>query len=363
MDPEHPFVKTIVEQRDAVTQWREMYYGYVTDSNNGPGAWRNTPLTQFGFDVSGPLLDQYGKPTTGTLGANERNALIAQLGTKVRGSDFNPAITFAEGFKSLDMISESVTSIARSLAALKKGRFADAWKYLVRGTERHRLDVPKPKTGWHSDVSQNWLAMKLGWMPLLTDTFNAAEAAASTMTPPASMRLKVQKTSRGESSGPTHGRYLKRRLKLHRISIIAIMTERVDSTLSFGLQHPELVAWEVLPYSFVFDYLCPIGTWLEARASASSMTGTFVETVVTKDVYGPTITGGGKWPTSGDFYYEIVGGVTHTTSVQITRTVTNTLSVERPTMKPLSKAASVTHVATSLALLAGVVSRTVAKPR
>jgi hypothetical protein len=40
--------------------------------------------------------------------------------------------------------------------------------------------------------------------------------------------------------------------------------------------NPEVVIWNALPLSFVADWIFPVGAFLEARAFASSLKGTFV---------------------------------------------------------------------------------------
>jgi hypothetical protein len=123
------------------------------------------------------------------------------------------------------------------------------------------------------------------------------------------------------------------------------LTRRESLLNSFGFLTPELVAWELLPFSFVADWFIPIGTYLEALDFVKSVEGTYVRTDLSRADVGlgtaPNVT--------------IVSGSARRKEISVTRTAGSigTLSsqIGRPKFKnPLS----VSHATSAIALLQSV---------
>jgi hypothetical protein len=125
--------------------------------------------------------------------------------------------------------------------------------------------------------------------------------------------------------------------------IVAYITENGNSSIAatLGLLDPELVAWELVPFSFVADWFIPIGQWMEARAKASRLTGTFVTSdKATCLIDQLTIAG--------------VSCSGYGAQISFNRSISSTLDVPMPTFKPLTKVASWQHCANALALAVGM---------
>jgi hypothetical protein len=350
---EHPYTMSYFKSHDEEVFWRQVH------PSGPPDNWVFRPLTQYGLQTTGTLRDKQGRPVTDfTISGNDFNKLVNDLAEKVRGTSFNPAISFYEAFESLDMIRKNVTTLARAIRALKTGNTLLAWRYLVYGTERRNLPPPAPnkKVRYVDPITGKWLEMRLGWMPLLQDIKTAAEYAASFMNEPATKRVKVQIGKGGSSAGPETGIITNPRRKFAVRSLIAIFKETLDSNLSFSLKHPELLLWEALPYSFVLDYVLPVGDWLQARANASSMNALFVDTLFQKDTIGPV---GNGYPTTvnGGNFYEFSAFLYKYQIVSVDRQVYTTLKIPSPEFKPLAKAATVIHCLNSFALLSQAIKR------
>jgi hypothetical protein len=354
-DP-HPYTMSYVLNRNPRTSWQQ--YDPPVPETGAPERYGNpqfTPLQQYGFLATEALKDRSGNITSAVLSANDLNDLINDLGNSARGSSFNPAVSMAEAFESLDMVTDTATRLGKSIESLRRGDGASAWRYLVDGTSNRHTKNPLRTRDFASDsvstLSKNWLSLQLGWKPLLSDVKSAAEAAASCMTDtPHTMKFTVQKT-KGGSARQVVSTVQCVRTAYHRRRIIAYLTEDVG-TLGFALQSPELVAWEKLPYSFVLDYMLPIGDWLEARANVRALKGKFVISDVRSDISGPVSTGYSDPLNGRDWYYIIAANDTLTKQFDFVREVTDTLVAPRPTFVPLAEAASVKHCLTSLALMA-----------
>lgn len=291
------------------------------------------------------------------LTANDQINLVNKLRDAMRGSDFNPSVFSAEAKQGFDMITDAATRIAKSFRYLRRGNFRGAAGVLVRNTPRdrgrHQLPTPTSK-----DLGSRWLELQYGWLPLLKDAEAGAHMLAHHLNTP--FRQTYRASVRRESSPAS--RVIEERLPAfcnnalvfrsvgkatytHRRSLIAYVTEKETIPKLTGLLDPELVAWELLPYSFVVDWFIPIGDWLSARAFASGLKGTFVTSDKRTGVaHEPSLEFGGRKldPLSSPMFR----------MVSFNRSVSTTLNVPMPRMKPLGKAASFGHVLNAIGLVA-----------
>jgi hypothetical protein len=208
------------------------------------------------------------------------------------------------------------------------------------------------------DLTQKWLELQYGWKPLLSDVYGATEALANRdrgdwrVTGKGTQFVKVE-GSIDESSDPNgwdsgYGEYHGRRGVYVRIDALP-QNDLLLAMSQLGLTNPLLIAWELVPYSFVVDWFLPIGSYLD---SLDAMLG-----------YGPAscsitqwqkIEVGlkriGKWESSTQkldvdwrgFHYE---------NIFLKRTTSS--SVPLPTLPRFKDPRSLGHMANGLALLAG----------
>ena len=205
------------------------------------------------------------------------------------------------------------------------------------------------------------LEIQYGWRPLLQDIYEASRALAWHLGDPYKQRLRVTvrkekdllkvSTWPGKPLGTVPQTYAKnwcnsRATIRQQRWLTAIIAERPESIpAALGLLDPEVIAWEATPFSFVADWAIPIGDWLESRAYASRLKGTFI----TSDLFLNH-----HFPNEGSF----VSGNPRAQRkiVSFTRVISNTLAVPMPAVKPLSKVASFQHCLNGLALMVSVVS-------
>lgn len=282
--------------------------------------------------------------------ANDELKLIGKLQDLVQGSDFNLGIALGELGDTLGLIGDTAGRLGLALGAAKNGKFGLAQDFLLRGTKRNPntnvkdlLGNKKPSSKMLAD---GWLELQYGWLPLLKDVEAGAQMLAHHLNVPMrqSYRVSVRKeinSTRISQVGynPLH-KATGTCVKTHRKSIIARIEEKGSIPQLLGLTNPELVAWELVPYSFVADWFIPIGDWLQARAFVSRLKGTFI----TSDKR----TGTAFSPSSPYFSFQPRGRYHR---VLFTRTVSSTLDVPMPRMKPLGKAASWQHCVNAVGLL------------
>jgi hypothetical protein len=322
---DHPYSANIIREVDVPLLWSSSIVDPVR-----PG----TVNTCFGgYSSPSPLVSWTD---------NDTIQLVSKLRTAIAGSDFNAAVFLAEGSEALTMIAQNATKIYEMYRAIRKGNFLQATAVLgVSNRGRRRFHQP-------GNWSDNLLELQYGWRPLLSDVYGGAEFLAHQLNSPLVKTYKVGKkiprprsTFTWETTSPSicgpesydgfSGR-----------SIIARISEVNVAQLS-GLLNPEVVLWELVPFSFVADWFIPIGSWLSSRGLASSLTGTFVTSYLErKTVHG--LVGRSGWIISNASAYTFE-------RVFAGRTVSSSLDVPMPGFKPLGKVASWEHCLNAVALL------------
>jgi hypothetical protein len=191
----------------------------------------------------------------------------------------NVGQAFAERKQTVDLVASSAERIARAALALRKGRLGDAVKalgisydsrFLQRDAwfhKRYRRDPAKA-------VPRMWLELQYGWKPLLQDVYGAAELladkidtgltqtrAVSTAKSERTVDVLAQDFLTGSSFltvGKARG--------VHRSKYViryGLDSECRSALRETGISNPALLAWEVLPWSFVADWFIPVGNYLE----------------------------------------------------------------------------------------------------
>jgi len=293
--------------------------------------------------------------------ANDELKLLNKLADKYRVSNWNAGIFIGELGKTVDSVAFRARQLAQAAVAVKKLQILKALSILKskpsKGTKKKLSSKLGVNTlgpaGW-------WLEIRYAWRPLIKDIYDLSEAIRQKDVP----RVKVIKVGHGikrtvTSSMPTvfaakgGGLYLK--------AIIANVTEKPPSLPFYlGLTNPEAIIWELVPLSFVIDWIAPIGVYLETRNVISSISdAVYVRT--TYDWYRGSINGFTKAyesspPTPPPHVFRYTGGFGYSSGMTISRTVVTSLSVPLPTWKnPLQTKSPVKRVLDAIALFSQAV--------
>lgn len=253
---------------------------------------------------------------------------------------------FAERQQTIDLVASTASSLISGYRDLRKGRNP----FNPKG---RRL---KPLKHGTKAMADRWLEYSYGWVPLIQDVYSAFELQK--LEPPS---LIVKKSKRQTVTSTKHGvphgcpfdvgtsQKTESRSRSDRCTLRARVT--VDSpAASFanavGLTNPALLAWELLPYSFVVDWFYPIGTWLEMQTALYGVSITDASTTKSVRFYGTaSVTSYTKPGITG---VSVNGrGISHEIQVRKSREK-SLIAVPTPKLKsPLS----VNHALSALALL------------
>nr|APG76987.1 hypothetical protein [Beihai levi-like virus 34] len=176
----------------------------------------------------------------------------AGLYNKLHDIDTNFAQIIAERRQTFSLIAKTATRLARAYSSLRRG------KNPFKG---YRLSDRK-------SAANIWLEYTYAWTPLLSDIHGLMELHKIEPKP---FHMSVYKTLDGTKvrSIPANGTTGRRTITenfSYRVTLagsVVIGDPGVDFLSRLGLTNPSLLAWELLPYSFVVDWFLPIGDWLK----------------------------------------------------------------------------------------------------
>jgi hypothetical protein len=219
--------------------------------------------------------------------ANE--CAVKALG-KLADAKVNLLVTVAEAHKTIDLVLGKANQVYRAISNLRKGRYEAAFKALGMSISDKRNSALIK--GWRrrfdpnlaaNNFAKQWLELRYGWNPLLMDIKGAAEAILDQLhggrlpwivvsAKVTSQKARNVKTASGYSVG-SYGIDSATAVKTYKIKIWADLTSpRLNQAQQLGLTNPALVVWELVPFSFVFDWFISVGDYLTAATSIQGIT-------------------------------------------------------------------------------------------
>lgn len=189
---------------------------------------------------------------------------------KLKDGRVNLAVAFAERNQTAMLLGDTATRLAKAARDLRRGQFRNAARRLGILT-----DPGRPRG---SNWINHWMQLQYGWKPLLSDIYGACSALSKRPREDWLVHVTSQRNDSdswsltgtiGGTQYPTsgfyaaNGRAVRKRGVFVRIDAIPD-NDLIMSFTSLGLTNPLLVAWEIMPYSFVVDWVVPIGDWLNS---------------------------------------------------------------------------------------------------
>lgn len=163
----------------------------------------------------------------------------------------------------------------REYHAGRKGDYIEAKRRWYDQTGRRNLPQDDPAFKTRS-LASNWLEYNYAVTPLLLDIHGAAEYAADYITrvqPPVlrsaasssrpvnkkvSVGTAVQSTARVFYQGNLNGK-----IDYHHVIYYQVNRDGLRQMSQLGVTNPAATAWELTPFSFLIDWLLPVGEFLQ----------------------------------------------------------------------------------------------------
>jgi hypothetical protein len=239
---------------------------------------RSGPLEQ-SLDFYSVLFKNTDNPWADGIFENTQKRASHKFFDSLQESSANLAVDFAEASQSRDMIAKRCAQLSKIFRNLKKLAYR-WWKNLLWNRANPKLPprwVPPKFREAQSPldiVSNTWLEWKLGWSPLLSSIFGVLDHTKNL-----ARRFRVRANTKGlkrlkfTPAMTIPGRYV----AWTDVEASVYCTWCADYENTSPVLHdknrltsfnPASVIWELVPFSFVFDYFINIGRWLsEVEAS------------------------------------------------------------------------------------------------
>lgn len=227
-------------------------------------------------------------PTSNDVADEAYRAASSNVLQHLKRSSINLAQSFAERRQTAGLLVTNINRLASVALAIRKGKLNHAHSLLFNeGSLRNKgrladllpgrkvlgkghgkiRDVPAAA----SNLSNYWLEYAYGWRPLLQDIYGAAELIANT--------YEVNRPSVVTGVGKASASYPRKAISRIDYNSFEYAVSKVEAKAKFiigyrvddnaaalmsstGITDPALLAWELLPYSFVMDWFVPVGTFL-----------------------------------------------------------------------------------------------------
>lgn len=188
--------------------------------------------------------------------------------SRIKSQNLNLAQSLAEYRQTSSMLVSLGTDIVRTFRSLRSGR---AFGDFIRALQN-------PKTRADRALANRWLQYQYGIKPLLSDLYGSAEALASKIRTGFTRHISTSRSVTSwasETGSPVFNVPVVRNHQMRWTGKVRARYTIRDATLKqlsqIGITNPALLAWELIPYSFVFDLIIPIGSFL---SSLDALVGT-----------------------------------------------------------------------------------------
>lgn len=315
--------------------------------------------------------------------SNDTIILTNKLASKVRDHNMNVGNFLIESDQTVRMFGNTVYRIASAIHYVRHGQIGRAATILTTGRD---LKFDKNRSAeWYKKVlsiekdeaekrrrknalrkgkvvlrtpANLWLELTYGWEPLVSDLVESAKAYEAIVTRPFVQTFRVARKIQASTihTGTTARPIVGTSRKTIRKGYIARCSERESVASSLQLDNPLGALWEWTKFSFIVDWVIPVGQFIEASHAAKSLK--IDKCVVSTKT---TVTGGisGLWSGYQPNYPVRKGFCETDTDKLITfkREILTTLPrIPPPKAKAFADVATVKHTQNAIALLTQVVT-------
>lgn len=305
----HPYQMTFSKENSPMITVQPYTYWGISEGwkPNGPS-----------YETTVPAVFGRGATPADPWSSNDDLQLLVNLKDQVHGGSANLAVTIAEMRETVNTLGQLAKGVSdlllhaatfESLSGRRRKRYAQNF---VRRVSRN---LPIKKAGDY------WLAWRYAIRPALMDIDQQCQMLANINNRTTSNRFRARHM-KSEGSKWFGGTAL---VKHQAAAVVFVTTKANDMLVWSGVSDPASVLWEKIPYSFVVDWMLPVGNFLAAVDFWRKTEGTFVLT------HKVTRTVNGCFGNEGNAVVSGGGGYSYT-QIHLNRTVTSNPAVPYPSL-------------------------------
>lgn len=203
-------------------------------------------------------------------------AVLAKLLARVKEHELDLGVALAEVDKLSVTVVDTIKNLTYMASDLSKGRFAQAARRFGASPPRKER-VRKLRI---LDLPARFLEMRYAWEPAIGDAFEAATAFEAISNGPRVKTFKAFKKTQDDRVVLTN---YDCPMVIHTEVLRGYhfeMYEEMGFARQLGLANPAGIIWERIPWSFVFDWFMPIGSYLNLIGQIPFMKGRWMKTSI-----------------------------------------------------------------------------------
>lgn len=207
--------------------------------------------------------------------SNLTNEVKQKVFAKVRDSDVNIAVAWGEREETIRMLSGTLSKLGSAYNKAKHGDFLGAMAILGKPKGSQAPLFSK------ANAASNWLELQYGWLPLMSDIEGLCKTMHKQSRHKEYVTIRSRKSIQETVSADTPNGVFTDYTTASASYTITVQVKMRSNSLflatasEVGLTNPLLVAWELVPFSFVVDWALPIGNFLSQFDSALGWELTF----------------------------------------------------------------------------------------
>lgn len=256
--PFHRSRWTVNRPRGSYTE----YYDHWSGNPNNMSVYRYTGSALIPATFASVHLAGY---YPADIPINTKNRLNTDVLLKLKNGKVNIGEALAEARSTYQHLASTTFQLLSAYKAARQGNF--------RGVAKALGVSARPNRG-SKELAGRWLEYQFGWMPLLNDIKGAYDALGDGLKRPSVIVASRKLTDSVHSDSGVNGnrRDMIDSTVEYRCKVYAKLDNTyVDAANRVGLLSPLQVAWAVVPWSFVVDWVLPVGNVLEALTATCGL--------------------------------------------------------------------------------------------
>lgn len=194
----------------------------------------------------------------------------AKVISDIQRIKMNVAQNVAEYRQVSNMFATNVRRITLAYRALRRGDI-DGLSRQVNMRRRHKQSLlNRGPLDIRANAPSIWLEVQYGWRPLLGDVYTGVSEFYKSVESGYTIRAVGRATYKTSSNkkvsnvvgGADFDDFTERVSRCKYIIDYQVDSTQLANMDDWGITNPLLLAWELVPYSFVVDWFYPVGDWL-----------------------------------------------------------------------------------------------------